>query len=31
MYTSEMRADVLMKALRKTKFDAMMDLLGLKP
>jgi hypothetical protein len=31
MHTSKMRADVLTKALGKTKFDVMMDLLGLKP
>jgi hypothetical protein len=31
MYTSKIRADVLTKALGKTKFDAMMDSLGLKP
>jgi hypothetical protein len=31
MHTSEMRADVLTKALGKTKFNAMMDSLGLKP
>jgi hypothetical protein len=31
LHTSEMKADVLMKALGRIKFDQMVDLVGMKP